>query len=81
MVVYRFRVKGNGSSGVVKYTDGMNVEVTDTTALKGANPYNTKIEKLFIQEFANKYNLKQDSSTISSIKGLFKRDRLEVQEM
>lgn len=30
MAVYRFRVKGSGSVGGVKYTDGMNVEVAVT---------------------------------------------------
>ncbi len=81
MAVYRFRVKGNGSIGSVKYTDGMNVEVADTLARKGDNPFNTRVEKIFIQEFASKYNLKQDFSTTTAIKGMFRRDRLDVIEI
>lgn len=81
MAVYRFRVKGNGSCGSVKYTEGMNIEVADTSARKGENPFNTKVEKLFIQEFADKYHLNQDFSTVNAIRGLFKRDILEVEEM
>ena len=81
MAVYRFRVKGNGSCGVVKFTDGMNVEVTDLQARKGDNPFNTRTKKIFVQEFAGKYNLKQDFSTTSAIEAMFKRDRLEVQEI
>jgi hypothetical protein len=81
MAVYRFKVKGNGSIGGLKYTEGMNIEVSDTSAGKGQKPINTKVEKLFIQEFAHKYNLKEDFSTISNIKSLFNSDRLEVEEM
>ena len=81
MAVYRFRVKGNGSSGVVKYTEGMNIEVADTSARSGENPFNSKIEKLFIQEFADKYNIVLDFSTTTAIKGIFKRDKLDVEEM
>jgi hypothetical protein len=81
MAVYRFRVKGNGSTGVVKYTDGMNIEVADSQGRKGDNPFNTRVEKLFVQEFASKYNLKDDFSTTSAIKAMFKRDRLDVTEI
>lgn len=81
MAVYRFRVKGNGSTGGVKYTDGMNVEVADPQARKGDSPFNTRVEKLFVQQFASKYNLKDDFSTTSAIKAMFKRDRLDVTEI
>ena len=81
MAVYRFVVKGNGVCGVVKYTAGMNVEVADTQARKGDNPFNTRTKKIFVQEFASKYDIKQDFSTISAIEAMFKRDRLDAQEI
>ena len=78
MPVYRFRIKGNGSCGSVKFTDGMNVEVS---VPKNCGPWDTRARDLFIQEFASKYNYEQDISKVSAIKMLFKRDRLDVQEM
>jgi hypothetical protein len=59
----------------------MNIEVADTSARRGENPFNSKVEKLFIQEFADKYNIVLDFSTSTAIKGIFKRDRLDVEEM
>ena len=79
MAVYKFRVKGNGTAGGIKYTEGMNIEVVDSSARKGANPWNTKVEKLFIQEFAQKYNVTIANS--SGIKMLFKRERCDVTEL
>lgn len=79
MAVYRFRVKGNGSSGGVKYTDGMNIEVAVTGLGSSGSPFNNIVEKLFIQEFAKKYNIQEKD--FSGIRMLFKRDRLDVQEI
>jgi len=81
MAVYRFTVKNNGVCGVVRYTAGMNVEVADTQARQGDNPFNTRTKKIFIQEFASKYNLKQDFSTTSALEAMFKRDKLDAQEI
>ena len=33
MAVYRFRVKGNGTVGNLKYTEGMNIEVDNVRNL------------------------------------------------
>ena len=38
MAVYRFRIKGNGSAGGVKYTDGMNVEVANQYSMASLAP-------------------------------------------
>ena len=75
--VYKFRVKGNGSAGNVKYTDGMNVEVAASRSSVFETPFNTTVEKIFIQEFARKYNV--EPSSYSGIKMLFKRDYLDVE--
>ncbi len=74
--VYRFRVKGNGSVGGVQYVDGMNIEVAVSGLGAGGSPFNNIVEKLFVQEFARKYNV--EPRFHSSIKSLFKRDRLDV---
>ena len=79
MAVYRFRIKGNGTVGGVKYTDGMNIEVADTSARKGELPWNTRVEKLFIQEFADKYHVQ--TSNLIHIKMLFNRHSCDVIEL
>lgn len=76
MAVYRFRIKGNGSAGGVKYTDGMNVELAVTGLGSSGSPFNNIVENLFVKEFALKYNV--ESRFHSGIKMLFKQDRLEV---
>lgn len=76
--VYRFRVKGNGTSGGVKYVDGMNIEVA-VTGIGANTPFNNIVEKLFVQEFARKYNI--EPRFHSSIKTLFRRERLDVERM
>ena len=76
--VYRFRVKGNGSAGGVKYVDGMNIEVA-VSGLGADTPFNNIVEKLFVQEFARKYNIEPRLHT--SIKSLFRRERLDVERM
>ena len=76
--VYRFRVKGNGSAGGVKYVDGMNIEVA-VTGIGANTPFNNIVEKLFVQEFARKYNI--EPRFHSSIKTLFRRERLDVERM
>ena len=76
MAVYRFRIKGNGSAGGVKYTDGMNVEVAVTGLAASGSPFNNMVEKIFIQEFAQKYHV--ENRFHSGIKMLFKQDRLDV---
>ena len=76
----QFRIKGNGTCGAVKFTDGMNVEVTNISERrKGANPFNTTVEKLFVQEFANKYHI--EPKNISAIRMLFNRQRCDVTEL
>jgi len=79
MAVYRFRVKGNGSSGGVKYTDGMNVEVAVTGLGSQGSPFNNVVEKLFVQEFARKYNVEPRQHL--GIKALFKRSYLDVEQI
>jgi hypothetical protein len=76
MAVYRFRIKGSGSAGGVKYTDGMNVEVAVTGLGSSGSPFNNIVEKLFVQEFAQKYNV--EPRLESDIKMLFKSSRLDV---
>jgi len=83
MAVYRFRVKGNGSVGVVKYTDGMNIEVTDLQARKGDNPFNTRTKKILFKSlqantilnkiFLQLLQLKQCSKEIDLMYKKFKR--------
>lgn len=75
--VYRFRVKGSGSAGGVKYADGMNIEVAVNGLGASGTPYNTVVEKLFVQEFARKYNI--EPRFHFGIKMLFKHDRLDVE--
>lgn len=75
--VFRFRIKGNGTAGGVKYVDGMNIEVAVSGFGASGSPFNTTVEKLFVQEFARKYNI--EPRFHSSIKMLFKRDRLDVE--
>ncbi|SRX76263.1 hypothetical protein AEQU3_03262 [Aequorivita antarctica] len=77
--VYRFRIKGSGSAGAVKYADGMNVEVAVNGLGSQGTPYNNIVEKLFVQEFARKYNI--EPRFHSGIKMLFKRDRLDVEKL
>ncbi len=79
MAVYRFRIKGNGTAGGVKYTDGMNIEVVDPRARKGENPWNTTVKVLFVQEFSKKYNI--EARNASGIKMLFDRDSCDVEEL
>jgi hypothetical protein len=79
-VVYRYRIKGNGTAGGFKYVEGMNVEI----AVKGlgassGSPFNTITEELFIQEISRKYNVEPRFQ--SGIKMLFKHDRLDVEIM
>ena len=79
MPVYRFRVKGNGSTGGVKFTEGMNVEVAITGFGSNSSPFNNIVEKLFVKEFARKYNV--EKRFVQNINGLFKRDRLDVEKL
>lgn len=79
MAVYRFRVKGNGSSGGVKYTDGMNVEVTVTGLGSNGSPFNNIVEKLFIQEFMSKYRVEERLR--SGVKAMFISRRLDVEKI
>lgn len=76
--VYRFRVKGNGTAGGVKYVEGMNIEVA-VSGLGASNPFNNIVEKLFVQEFARKYNI--EARHHSAIKMLYKRDRVDFERM
>lgn len=62
--------------GGVQYVDGMNIEVAVSGLGAGGSPFNNIVEKLFVQEFARKYNV--EPRFHSSIKSLFKRDRLDV---
>lgn len=78
-VVYRFRIKGSGTAGGVKYADGMNVEVAVNGLGASGSPFNNIVEKLFVQEFASKYNV--EPRFHSGIKMLFKQDRLDVEIM
>jgi hypothetical protein len=75
--VYRFRIKGNGSAGGVKYADGMNVEVAVTGLGSGGSPFNNIVEKKFVEEFARKYNI--EPRFHSGIRMLFKRDSVDVE--
>jgi len=79
MAVFRFRVKGNGSSGGVKYTDGMNVEVAVTGLGSSGSPFNTITKKIFVQEFAQKYNV--EPRLKNGIEALFISSRLDVEEI
>lgn len=73
MAVYKFRVKLNGSFGRVNLISGMNVEIVDDSRCD--TPWNTNVEKLFVQEFAKKYQIKDD------IRGLFSKNSLDVEEL
>ncbi len=75
-VVYRYRIKGNGNAGGVKYVDGMYIEIA-VSGLGADTPFNNILEKLFVQEFAKKYNIEPRS--YSGIKMLYKRQYLEVE--
>ena len=75
-VVFRFRIKGNGSAGGVKYVDGMYVEIA-VSGLGAGSPFNNIVEKLFVQEFARKYNI--EPRFYSGIKMLYKRQYLDVE--
>lgn len=77
--VYKFKVKGSGSVGGVKYIDGMNIEVAISGLGSSGSPFNNIVEKLFVQEFARKYNI--EPRLHSSIKGLFNRDRLDAEAL
>lgn len=77
--VYRFRIKGNGTAGGVKYADGMNVEVAVTGLGSGGSPFNNIVEKKFVEEFARKYNI--EPRFHSGIKMLFKRDSVDVERI
>jgi uncharacterized protein YgiM (DUF1202 family) len=77
--VYRFRINGSGSAGGFYYADGMNVEVAVTGLGAGGSPFNSIVEKLFVQEIARKYNV--EPRLHSGIKMLFKRDSLDVEIM
>lgn len=79
MAVYRFRVKGNGSSGGVKYTDGMNVEVAVTGLGSNGSPFNNIVEKLFVQEFMSKYRVEERLKF--GVKAMFKSSRLDVEKI
>lgn len=77
--VYKFRVKGNGSIGGLKYIDGMNVEVAVSGLGSSGSPFNTMVEKLFVEEFAKKYNVTPNLH--STVKLLFRRANLDVEEL
>jgi hypothetical protein len=77
MPVYRFRVKGNGSSGGVKYTEGMNIEVAVTGLGSNGSPFNNIVEKLFVQEFMSKYRVEERLKF--GVKAMFKSSRLDVE--
>lgn len=78
-VVYRYRIKGNGTAGGFKYVEGMNVEIAVKGLGASGSPFNTITEKLFIQEIARKYNIEPRFQ--SGIKMLFKHDRVDVEIM
>lgn len=78
-VVYRYRIKGNGTAGGFKYVEGMNVEIAVKGLGASGSPFNTITEKLFIQEVARKYNVEPRFQ--SGIKMLFKHDRVDVEIM
>lgn len=78
-VVYRFRIKGNGTAGGFKYVEGMNVEIAVKGLGASGSPFNTVTEKLFIHEVAKKYNIEPRFQ--SGIKMLFKHDRVDVEIM
>lgn len=81
MAVYRFKVKESGSTGLVNHIKGMNVEILVSGFGAPGSPFNTTVEKLFIQEFAKKYNLNQDVATTSGIRAIFKQSKLDVEEL
>jgi hypothetical protein len=74
--VFRYRIKGNGTAGGVKYVDGMNIEVA-VSGIGAESPFNNMVEKLFIQEFARKYNIEPRFHT--GIKMLYNRQYLDVE--
>jgi len=78
-VVYKFRIKGSGTAGAVKFVDGMNVEVAVNGLGSSGSPFNSVVKELFVKEFANKYNIEPQFQ--SGIKMLFKQDRLDVEIM
>jgi len=74
MPIYRFRVKGNGRASVLKYTDGMNVEIVIP---KNCGFWDSRAKDSFIKKFTSTYNI-QGSAT-SAVSMLFKKNRLDVQ--
>ena len=73
MPVYKFRVKNNMSYGRVNLTSGMNVEVVDEPLF--SSMWNTRVQDLFVKEFAKKYQITSD------IRGLFNRNYLDAEEL
>lgn len=73
MPVYKFRVKNNMSYGRVNLTSGMNVEVVDEPLF--SSMWNTRVQDLFVKEFAKKYQITED------IRGLFNRNYIDGEEL
>ena len=73
MPVYKFRVKNNMSYGRVNLTSGMNVEVVDEPLF--SSMWNTRVQDLFVKEFAKKYQITSD------IRGLFNRNYIDGEEL
>ena len=72
-VLIKFR---SGNAGGVKYVDGMYIEIA-VSGLGANTPFNNILEKLFVQEFAKKYNIEPRS--YPGIKMLYKRQYLDVE--
>ena len=73
MPVYKFRVKNNLSYGRVDLTSGMNVEIVDEPLL--SSMWSTRVEDLFVKEFAKKYQITAD------LRGLFNRNYIDGEEL
>ncbi len=73
MPVYKFRVKNNLSYGRVDLTSGMNVEIVDEPLF--SSMWSTRVEDLFVKEFAKKYQITAD------IRGLFNRNYIDGEEL
>lgn len=76
MATYRFRLKRNGSIGGLVYTAGMNVEVTVSPDFYEDIPFISTREKLFVQEFIDKYGI--EARHHASVRFLFNQDYLEA---
>ena len=77
MVIYKYTIKkGSGTSGGVKYTKGMNVEIAVTGMAASGSGFNSTTRKIFIEEFARKYNIPTNKH--NGIGALFLPSILEI---